>query len=112
MLNLLVFLCQANTWQADRHIRMDIFYNMFPAGIKKITDLLTIICGIILYGFLAWQGISEFKYQVAINESTIELELPMWPFSLAMVFGCIALTVLILRFMLVGWIDKSKQGES
>jgi len=109
---LLVFLCQANTWQEDRHIRMDIFYNMFPAEIKKITDLLTIICATILYGLLAWQGLSEIKYQVAINESTMELQLPMWPFSLTMVFSCIVLLILLLRFLLVVWTDKSKQGVS
>lgn len=109
---LLVFLCQPNCWQEDRHIRMDIFYNKFPPVIKKITNLLTIICGTILYGLLGWQGLSELEYQFSVNESSMELELPMWPFSLAMVFSCVVLFALLLRFLVVSLIFKSKRGES
>lgn len=75
---LLVFLCQANCWQMDRHIRMDIFYNNFGPRMKSVSNLLTICCGTILYGALAWQGIRELTYQFSVGEATVELQ---WPLS-------------------------------
>ena len=95
---LMVFLCQADTWQRDRHIRMDIFYNNFNRFFKGVSDVLTIICGLILYSVLAWQGISELQYQFQIGEGTVELMWPLWPFSLVMVYSCVLVLLLLLRF--------------
>lgn len=103
---LLVFLCQANCWQMDRHIRMDIFYNNFGPRMKRLSDCLTICCGTILYGALAWQGMSELSYQFAVAEATVELQWPMWPFSVAMVFGCVLVLALQFRFF-VRFISKA-----
>lgn len=95
---LLVFLCQANCWQRDRHIRMDIFYNNFSKNMKRVSDILTICCGTILYSALAWQGISELTYQLAVGESTVELQWALWPFSVAMIFSCLLIVALQCSF--------------
>lgn len=95
---LLVFLCQAHTWQADRHIRMDIFYMNFHTFFRRVSDLLTIACGCLLYGSITWQGFAELRYQLEVDESTIELMWPLWPFSLVMVFGSLVTLALLLRF--------------
>jgi len=95
---LLVFLSQANTWQQDRHIRMDIFYNEFNLFFKSISNLLTIACGLILYGALAWQGVADLEYQFEVNEATPELVWPLWPFSLVIVLSSIVICLLLFRF--------------
>lgn len=98
---LMVFLCQSNTWQADRHIRMDIFYNNFRGLGKIISDALTIICGGIFYSSLIFEGLRGLRYQFMVNEGTMELELPMWPFTAVMVFGCLLTLVLLARFTFI-----------
>lgn len=108
---LLVFLCQANTWQADRHIRMDIFYMNFHAVFRRVSDLLTILGGCLLYGAIAWQGIAELRYQFEVDESTIELMWPLWPFSLVMVFSSLLALALLLRFFALFLTGSIKEGD-
>ena len=107
---LLVFLCQAHTWQKDRHIRMNIFYNSFNPLLKKISNILTIICGSILYTCLAWQGLTDLQYQWEVNEATAELVWPLWPFSMVIVASSIVVILLLLRFTFIRFFRKAKVG--
>lgn len=107
----LVFLCQPNTWQEDRHIRMDIFYNNFGKGWKAFSNLLTILCGLIFYGVMCWEGIIELQYQFQVGEGTVELEWPLWPFSLVMAFSCAILVFLLVRFAVIS-ITRRRGGHS
>lgn len=95
---LLVFICQAHTWQQNHHIRMDIFYNNFNRPFKFLSNLLTVICGGILYLSIIWQGFSDLQYQFDTQEGTEELMWPLWPFSLVMVFSSMLVVALLLRF--------------
>ena len=97
---LLVFLCQSNTWQEDRHIRMDIFYNNFSPLFRRISNFLTILCGSIFYTAIAFEGISGLEYQFHINEGTMELEWPLWPFTSLMILSCLLTLALLARFSL------------
>ena len=105
---LLVFICQANTWQNNHHIRMDIFYSKFNNTFKRFSDLLSVICGCILYVAIVWQGINDFKYQLMVNESSIELLWPLWPFCLVIVISSSITVVLLLRFCLTLLFSKQK----
>jgi TRAP-type C4-dicarboxylate transport system permease small subunit len=105
---LLVFICQANTWQENRHIRMDIFYSRFNDTFKRFSDMLTIICGCILYAAIVWQGITDFKYQFMVNEGTEELMWPLWPFNLIIVISGIITVVLLLSFCFTILLRKRK----
>ena len=104
---LLVFLCQANTWQRDRHIRMDIFYNLFNPFFKKISNILTVISGLVLYLSLAWQGLADLQYQWEVNEATAELVWPLWPFSLVIVASSLIVVLLLLRFTVITFIRRN-----
>ncbi len=99
---LFVFCTQSNTFQRDRHIRMDIFYDHFSPFFKKVTNILTVICGLIFYSAIVYQGISDLNYQFAIGEGTAELEWPLWPFSAVMVFSSFLVVVLLIQFALKG----------
>lgn len=103
---LLVFLCQGHTWQQDRHIRMDIFYNNFSNLFRKISNVLTIICGIILYAAISYEAFNGFEYQFSINEGTMELEWPLWPFSLLMLISCLITLALLIRFSIKKLFEK------
>lgn len=105
---LLVFICQANTWQQNHHIRMDIFYGKFNSTFKRFSDLLSIICGCTLYAAIIWQGIADFEYQFRVNEGTEELMWPLWPFSLAIVISSSIAVLLLLRFCFTLLLRKQK----
>ena len=105
---LLVFICQANTWQENRHIRMDIFYDRFSGMFKRVSDMLTIFCGCILYGAIIWQGITDFEYQFMVREGTEELMWPLWPFSLLMVISSAIAVLLLLRFSITTLVRKQQ----
>lgn len=97
MLFTLVLCCQANCWQQDRHIRMDLIYNASPSWFKRISDTLTIVCGGIFYGTIAIQAIQEIPYQISINESTDEMHIPLWLLNCIIIVSCSLLVLLLLR---------------
>lgn len=100
MLFTLVLCCQANCWQRDRHIRMDLLYNSMPRWFKRISDALTIICGGIFFGAIGLQAIQEIPYQLAINESTDEMHIPLWILNGVIIISCALLLLLLLRYTL------------
>lgn len=96
---LFVFCTQSNTLQHDKHIRMDIFYDRFGPFFKMISNCLTIICGIIFYSAIVYQGISDLRYQFFVSEGSVELELPLWPFSAMMVFSSLLVVLFLVQFV-------------
>lgn len=97
MLFILVLCCQANCWQRDRHIRMDLVYNALPQWFRKISDVLTILCGGIFYGTILTQAVREIPYQLAVNESTDEMHIPLWLLNGIIIVSCALLLILLLR---------------
>lgn len=100
MLFLLVLCCQSNCWQRDRHIRMDLLYVAMPAWFRKISDMLTIVCGGIFYGAIAIQAVKEIPYQLAVNEATDEMHLPLWILNGVIILSCGVLVLLLLSYAL------------
>jgi len=99
MLFTLVLCCQANCWQRDRHIRMDLLYNAMPGWFRKISDVLTIICGGIFFGAIGIQAFKEIPYQIAINEATDEMHIPLWIMNGVIIISCALLILLLLRYL-------------
>ena len=98
MLFILVLCCQANCWQRDRHIRMDLLYNAMPDWFRQLSDVLTIVCGGIFYGVIAIQAVQGIPYQIAINEATDEMHIPMWILNGIIILSCGLLVLLLLRY--------------
>lgn len=61
---------------------------------------MTILCGSIFYTAIAFEGISDLEYQFHINEGTMELEWPLWPFTSLMILSCLLTLALLARFTL------------
>lgn len=100
MLFILVLGCQANCWQKDRHIRMDLLYNAMPPWFRKISDMLTIICGGIFYGTIALQAVREIPYQFTIKEATDEMHIPLWILNGIIILSGAFLVILLIRHAL------------
>lgn len=95
----LVLCCQANCWQKDRHIRMDLIYNFAPAWFRRLADTLSIISGTVFFGVIGLQAIKDIPYQVAVNEATDELHIPMWLLSGIVIISCSLLVGSLFRYM-------------
>ena len=87
---------------------MDIFYDRFSGMFKRVSDMLTIFCGCILYCAIIWQGITDFEYQFMVSEGTEELMWPLWPFSLLMVISSAIAVLLLLRFSITTLVHKQQ----
>lgn len=94
----LVLCCQANCWQKDRHIRMDLLYNHAPAWFRKIADTLSIISGAVFFGAIGMQAVKDIPYQLAINESTDEMHIPLWLLSGVVIISCSLLIGVLFRY--------------
>lgn len=95
----LVLCCQAHCWQKDRHIRMDLLYNLAPLWFKKLSNVLTVLCGAIFFGTIAVQAMLDIPYQFAVNESTDEIHLPLWLLNCVIILSCGMLLLLLLRYI-------------
>ena len=106
---LLVIACQAHCWQKDRHIRLNLLYDRMPRQLKNISNIITVVCGAIIFGSLAYQSCMDLPYQFAINESTDELKIPNWYISAGVIVSCALLLAMYLRW-LVARINASLRG--
>lgn len=94
----LVLCCQANCWQQDRHIRMDLLYNHAPAWFRKIADTLSILSGSIFFGAIGIQALRDVPYQLAVNESTDEMHIPLWLLSGIVIVSCSLVVGVLARY--------------
>lgn len=94
----LVLCCQANCWQKDRHIRMDLLYNWAPAWFRKVADVLSIISGTVFFGVIGLQAVKDIPYQLAVNEATDEMHIPLWIMSLVVIVSCSLLIGVLFRY--------------
>lgn len=97
LLLLLCIGCQANCFQKDRHIRMDLIYNHAGKLFKNLSNVLTIICGGIFFGSLMFQAMMDIPYQISVNESTEEMYFPIWILNSFIVGSCACLVAALVR---------------
>lgn len=97
--------------QADKeHISVDIFNNLLPKVVIKITDILIYLLGIGLTSVFAYQGFWKFIESFQTGETAIGLiSIPFWPGRL-IVF--LAMTILCLRFLVDLITLFFKQGKN
>lgn len=95
----LVLCCQANCWQKDRHIRMDLLYNLAPLWFRRLADVLSIISGLLFFGIIGMQAVKDIPYQLAVNESTDEMHIPMWLLGSVVIVSCSLLISVLFRYL-------------
>ncbi len=95
---ILVIGCQANCWQKDRHIRMDLLYNRAGKFYRTIVNVMILVCGGIFFGSLMLQAIQEIPYQLSINEATEEIYFPLWILNAIIVVSCACFIAALCRY--------------
>ena len=95
---IMVIACQAHCWQKDRHIKLHVLYDRMPRPLKNCCNALTVVCGALFFGALAYQIIVDIPYQFAINEATEELHIPNWYIGAGALVGCVLILAMYLRW--------------
>ncbi len=95
---LLVFTLGLNfTTLTEKHIRMDLLFDLMPRRMQLGIEILSMFCGIILFGALARQSFDDYRFSIMISDATEELNIPVWPFQFIMliVFSLLCVQLIV-----------------
>ncbi|HZK54884.1 MAG TPA: TRAP transporter small permease [Desulfosporosinus sp.] len=101
-----VYIGAAYCYREDRHIGIDMIYNMFPKPLQKILDILTDITLITLNGGITYLGVI-----LSINsdgKTSFILKLPYWVIDASIVVGFGLMTI----YGVIKLISRFKKANS
>lgn len=94
--------------RVNEHVRVDIFYGIYPTRVKVVVDLLGICIFLIpLCGFIGWSALPVFKQMVVTGEMSSNAGgLIRWPAMLTIPFGMgvMVLQALSEAIKRIGWL--------
>lgn len=83
-------------WSRRVHVQMEMVYDNLPPRPRAASDMVTGICGLIVFGMIATQAYLDIPYMRMISESSEELEILLWPFRLLLAVASSLLCVQLL----------------
>ena len=84
----------AHVQKEKEHISVDLFENLMPRLMVKISNIFIFLLGAIITGVFAWQGFLEFWNSFQRGEHTIGILLvPIWPGRLIVAFSMFLLCI-------------------
>ena len=106
------FLVLSEAYASNAHVSVDILQQRFPEAVKRLTEIVTCIVGIIVFSLIAWLGwlraVDAFKSGDVMAGA---IPWPMWP-SIALVpFGAGLITIR-LALHLIGHLLSLATGRS
>jgi len=106
------FLVLSEAYASNAHVSVDILQQKFPDSVKRLTEIVTCIVGIIVFSLIAWLGwlraVDAFKSGDVMAGA---IPWPMWP-SIALVpFGAGVITIR-LALHLIGHVLSLATGRS
>ncbi len=94
--------------RVNEHVRVDIFYGLYPTRMKVVVDLLGICFFLVpLCGFIAWSSLPVFTQMVVTGEMSSNAGgLIRWPamFTIPFGMGVMVLQALSEAIKRVGWL--------
>jgi TRAP-type C4-dicarboxylate transport system permease small subunit len=92
------------------HIRVELLYTRAGARGQAAMDIFADLMGLLFFGLLLWQAISEAQFSIEINEATFGLiRFPLWPARVVLAAGT-ALLILQLAIDLVTDVQRLIHG--
>lgn len=106
------FLVLSEAYASNAHVSVDILQQKFPEAVKRLTEIVTCIVGIIVFSLIAWLGwlraVDAFRSGDVMAGA---IPWPMWP-SIALVpFGAGVITIR-LALHLIGHVLSLATGRS
>ena len=103
IMTVFAFVAIAYTQRLGGHVRMEIILGRMKGRLLYALEIFGTVCAIFIVTVLAYYGYEHFLRAFEIGDSTIDIELPVWPSKLLVPF---AFGVLIFRLFiqLIGFI--------
>ena len=106
LFGLFILLGAGYTLLYNRHIRVEIFYDHFPAWMRGVSRVITLICFLAFLGILTWQGVSMARISLMLKETSSHISrIPIYPFK-------IFLPIATLLFLIQGIATYSRREKS
>jgi TRAP-type C4-dicarboxylate transport system permease small subunit len=91
----------------NSHITVDFFVRALPERAQALLEVVVALIGIAFWSFVAWRAAVQSMRLFNNGEVTANLQLPTWPFYIAVVAGCgllaVALTGRVWRNLRIGF---------
>ena len=82
ILSLVFFASLPHVTGNQGHIRMDMLYRLMGSRAKRVTDVVTGLCGLIFALLLTYQSFKSTGEMYRWNEGAEMIDIPYWPFVL------------------------------
>ena len=106
-----IFLAWPLVQRERSHIAVDLFTSRAPGWFVRVGQVLASLCGLVLFGLVAWGAWTLALKSVSIMEVSPDTSAyPIWPWKLACAVG-VSLTVLILVVQAGGSLRDLFRGE-
>lgn len=111
VMTVFAFLSIAYTQRLGGHVRMEIIIKRFRGRALWIVELLGTLTVIGIVAILAWFGYEHFLRAWNIGDSTIDIEIPLWPSKLLVP---VAFAILLVRLFiqLLGFLRLSAEPDA
>ncbi len=90
------FLSIAYTQKLGGHVRMEFFIGRFSGRLLWFLEVIGTLVAMFIIVILAWYGYEHFVRAWVIGDSSIDIELPIWPGKLIVVIAFISLELRLL----------------
>lgn len=103
VMTIFAFLSIAYTQRLGGHVRMELILGRFKGRVLYFFEVFGTLCAIIVVAILAYYAYTHFQRAWDIGDSTIDIQLPIWPSKLLVPF---AFGILLIRLFiqLIGFI--------
>ena len=84
--NLFVWIVLLGTSRAFReggNFSMNLLYDAMPRSVRKLLYLFSVVCCIVFFAALCWQGCIEVMDEIELNVVSESLAIPVWLYTIA-----------------------------
>jgi TRAP-type C4-dicarboxylate transport system permease small subunit len=93
ILAIAVFMTLAAVEVSKQNIRVTLLQDHLSHRGKAWLDILALVCGLLFIGLMMWQSLVLAKRSLAINETGINLPIPLYVGKFAFFVGCVLLCI-------------------
>jgi TRAP-type C4-dicarboxylate transport system permease small subunit len=86
----------AYTQWVKGHVRVELFYALFPARLQAVVDIFITIWALILFALIAWKGALQALMHFQTGRLISNIQVPIWIVELFVPIGTMAMCFVLL----------------
>ncbi|UCD78817.1 MAG: TRAP transporter small permease [Desulfobacterales bacterium] len=111
ILSIVFFASLPHVTGIDGHIRMDMLYRLMGPAAKRLTDVVTGLCGFIFAVLLTYQSLKGTLEMYRWDQGAEMVDIPYWPFVLFAGICGLILTAQFFSRMILPFIESSRGSD-